>query len=57
MHFLIKNPSPSFLEVLSKYWKATTRSLWGLLFSRLNNPSSKPFFTREMLQITFVALL
>jgi len=32
--------SPSFLYPLFRYWKATLRSPWSLLFSVLNSPSS-----------------
>ena len=37
---LINSHSPSCLYVPFKYWKATMRSPWSLLLSKLNKPSS-----------------
>ena len=37
---IVKSHSPSCLCAPFKYWKATVRSPWSLLFSKLNNPSS-----------------
>jgi len=37
---LVNSCSPSCLYSPYKYWKATMRSPWSLLFSKLNNPSS-----------------
>lgn len=48
---LVNSHSPSCLYAHFKYWKATMRSLWSLLFSKLNEPSSlQPFLTGEVLQ-------
>ena len=37
---LVNSHNPSCLCAPFKYWKATMRSLWSLLFSKLNKPSS-----------------
>ena len=52
---LVNRLSPSCLCVPSKYWKATMRSLWSLLFSKLNKRSSLNL-SGEVLQSSFLLL-
>ena len=52
--------SSSSLYSPFKYWKATVRSAWSLLFSKLNKPHSLKFFSQERCSsplIILVALL
>jgi len=60
LHVLVNSPSPAFLLAPFGYWKAGRRSLWSLLFSRLNSPNSLSLSSWERCsspQIVFVALL
>lgn len=39
---LVKGPSPAFLVVPFRYWKATVRPPWSRFLSRLNHPNPQP---------------